>query len=819
MVPFQELPRDTATVELSIRATLHTGETSEQTLATIQVTSDPTIHAGQPPARVSCTEKPVVGICMTTYNPPLDLFARQIGSIQAQTYSEWVCVISDDCSETGRLERMREIIAGDSRFSLFSTSENLGFYRNFERALSILPGDVDFVALADQDDRWHPEKLETLIAQFDSRTTLVYSDMNIVDADGSVRSATYWTTRRNNYTNLASLLFANTVTGAAAVFRRSLLEYVLPFPDKVGDSYHDHWIACAALALGEIRYVDRPLYDYVQHGQNAIGHYAKRHDKVEQLFRLARWVLPPRSTEAWHQLLSDGRAIYHHHVLRICQFAKILDLRCGERMDPAKRNAVRRVASIETRRGAFWLFRRGLGDMLRPRSVTLGAEFRLLHAALWRWKLDSVALPALHPRATEPRSDASAAVKTVIDVSRMDQVAFIIKKIAPLRLRVRRTVRRVNLVIGIIDFKYVFGGYLTVFHLARRLSDEGFNVRLVIVDECDFQPEIWAEQFRAYEGLEGFLDNVEVVYAHDRTVPIDISAEDTFVATSWWTAHVAHKAVTTLGKSKFVYLSQDYEPIFYPMGPFAALANESYALPHYAVFSTELLRDYFRRNRLGVFASGNRTGDHDSVAFRNAITAVQPASPQEMARRRTRKLLFYARPESHAARNLFEIAVLGLCKAVDEGCFDRSWEFNGIGSLGTTRTLKLTKGRVMELLPRTTLSEYRTILSSHDVGISLMYSPHPSLVPIEMASAGMLTVTNRFLNKTADELHAISSNFVVCDATIAAVARGLSDAVNRVDRYDQRVAGARVNWSRTWGEAFDAGFMRRIVEFLHKSSR
>ena len=33
-----------------------------------------------------------------------------------------------------------------------------------------------------------------------------------------------------------------------------------------------------------------------------------------------------------------------------------------------------------------------------------------------------------------------------------------------------------------------------------------------------------------------------------------------------------------------------------------------------------------------------------------------------------------------------------------------------------------------------------------------MYTPHPSLVPIEMASAGMATVTNSFENKTADAM-------------------------------------------------------------------
>ena len=37
-----------------------------------------------------------------------------------------------------------------------------------------------------------------------------------------------------------------------------------------------------------------------------------------------------------------------------------------------------------------------------------------------------------------------------------------------------------------------------------------------------------------------------------------------------------------------------------------------------------------------------------------------------------------------------------------------------------------------------------------------MFTPHPSLVPIEMASAGMLTVTNTFDTKTRSRLDARS---------------------------------------------------------------
>ena len=74
--------------------------------------------------------------------------------------------------------------------------------------LSLVPAAAEFVALSDHDDDWQPDKLATLLAGFDRDTHLVYSDMRIVSADGTVLSDTYWTTRRNNHTNLISLLIS-----------------------------------------------------------------------------------------------------------------------------------------------------------------------------------------------------------------------------------------------------------------------------------------------------------------------------------------------------------------------------------------------------------------------------------------------------------------------------------------------------------------------------------------------------------------------------------------------------------------------------------
>src|SRR5205085_9738891 len=131
------------------------------------------------------------------------------------------------------------------------------------------------------------------------------------------------------------------------------------------------------------------------------------------------------------------------------------------------------------------------------------------------------------------------------------------------------------------------------------------------------------------------------------------SRGDGVVATTWWTAHLAADALRSLDAERFLYLIQEYEPFTFPMGSYAALADESYRFPHTALFSTELLRDYFRRHRLGVYAAGEAAGDARSAAFDNAITAIDPPGAAELEGRRPRRPLSSARPAPPAARSMF----------------------------------------------------------------------------------------------------------------------------------------------------------------------
>jgi glycosyltransferase involved in cell wall biosynthesis len=337
-----------------------------------------------------------VAICMATYEPPADLLRIQIQSLREQTHENWVCVISDDASTDEALAPLIELIEGDTRFVLSRGSERLGFYRNFERALSMAPQEAEFVTLCDQDDRWRPQKLERLL-QMVGDAELVYSDARIVSPDGQVLRPSYWTERRNNHTNFGSLLLANSVTGAASLFRRDLLDDALPFPPLHAKGFHDHWLAVVAMARGEIAYVDEPLYDYVQHGSAVIGHL--RANKRPRPIR--RHLI-----ERFRRPTGGSRAVYYYDWHQLLLFCEVLQLRCWERMPPAKRRTLMRLRHADSGvAGVAWMLGRRV-RRLWGNNETLDRELFYAYALLRRRAVSLYTAGRRRPNRVLPRDAA-----------------------------------------------------------------------------------------------------------------------------------------------------------------------------------------------------------------------------------------------------------------------------------------------------------------------------------------------------------------------------------------------------------------------------
>jgi hypothetical protein len=353
--------------ELALAVRLRSGREELAALGTIAAREpDP-----PPPAAGAA-----IAVCLATHEPDLERLAEQVASLRAQTERDWVCVVSDDASAPDTFAAIERLVAGDGRFSTSRSARRLGFYRNFERALALVPPDVEAVALCDQDDRWHPAKL-ALLREALGGGQLAFSDLRLVDGEGRVLRETLWEGRRNDHADLASLLVANSVPGASMLLRRSLLEIALPFPEVPGVPFHDHWLALSALTAGEIAYVDRPLYDYVRHGAAVLGGAA----------------------EAGRRR-SPGRAAYFDGYLPRVVMAQTLLERCPSATAPKRRVLARFIAAERSLRALAWLLGRGVPR----REVTLGGERALARGIAWR-RL-AAATARLRPRGdTGPSGD------------------------------------------------------------------------------------------------------------------------------------------------------------------------------------------------------------------------------------------------------------------------------------------------------------------------------------------------------------------------------------------------------------------------------
>jgi glycosyltransferase involved in cell wall biosynthesis len=249
----------------------------------------------------------VITICLAICDPDRALLEAQLASIETQTRHDWRCIVTDDASSPARVDWLARRL--DGRYRLIRGERRVGFYRNFERALAAVE-DSRFVALCDQDDRWHPEKLARSVAALEaSDAAMVVSARRIVDERGVRAIAPAPRVR-----DLGLLLLENTVAGAASLFRRALLDRALPFPDAAG-AFHDHWLACVAMLDGGIVALDEPLVDYRQHAGNVIGHRERSGGAWRRALALAA------NPRRWPNAIAEARQSAARELPRLERFA------------------------------------------------------------------------------------------------------------------------------------------------------------------------------------------------------------------------------------------------------------------------------------------------------------------------------------------------------------------------------------------------------------------------------------------------------------------------------------------------------------------
>ena len=355
----------------------------------------------------------------------------------------------------------------------------------------------------------------------------------------------------------------------------------------------------------------------------------------------------------------------------------------------------------------------------------------------------------------------------------------------------------VNVLLPSLRQKHMSGGPNTALLLACMLAERGERVRLIA---CDASLE--GEEAALYPYMQTLLgrplarDRIEIVDGFDRNKPISIGIHDVFLATAWWTAQIAKYAVVKTANKAFIYLIQDFEPILHEGSTFQARALETYSLPHIPVINTELLLDHLVREGAGRFADPAFAAD--ALWFNPALdrTHYFPAASQSSKK----VLLFYARP-SVARRNLFELGLVALRRAVASGAIDKDdWEVWAMGE--KIPPIALGQGVMLRPLPWMSFDDYARRVRTADLLLSLMLSPHPSYPPLEMAASGKLVVTNSFSVKTAERLREFSPNIIAAEPNAESVGQAIENAVGRINcglpSYDPSGAvGLPTDWDQS----------------------
>jgi glycosyltransferase involved in cell wall biosynthesis len=218
---------------------------------------------------------------MATYNGERFIH-EQLSSILAQLNADDEIVVVDDASSDQTLS----IVEGfcDRRIRIIRQPRNSGILKTFGRALQEARGEIVF--LSDQDDVWRPDKVSKISSIFAQRpeVSLVISDCSVIDAAGNVTLESRHKATRF-YLGAFRNIVSNRYLGCAMAFRRSTIEYCLPFPADIPQ--HDMWIGIVNQFVGRAEFINEPLFAYRRHDRNGSP---GQHAPIVQMIRW-RWSL------------------------------------------------------------------------------------------------------------------------------------------------------------------------------------------------------------------------------------------------------------------------------------------------------------------------------------------------------------------------------------------------------------------------------------------------------------------------------------------------------------------------------------------------
>ncbi len=188
--------------------------------------------------------KDLVSVVIAVYNGEKTL-KETINSILSQTYHDLEVIVVDD----GSTDKSREIVRGfdDKRISLI-LQKNSGSPA-VPRNAGMRTAKGEYIAFCDQDDLWHPEKIELQLAAFQKAKPdilgFVYTSAELVDELGKYLGVNEVSQAGNIDATVARrrLLCGNNITACSVVVPKAVIDDVgLLREDLFGVDDYELWL-------------------------------------------------------------------------------------------------------------------------------------------------------------------------------------------------------------------------------------------------------------------------------------------------------------------------------------------------------------------------------------------------------------------------------------------------------------------------------------------------------------------------------------------------------------------------------------------------
>ncbi len=357
----------------------------------------------------------------------------------------------------------------------------------------------------------------------------------------------------------------------------------------------------------------------------------------------------------------------------------------------------------------------------------------------------------------------------------------------------------------------LFGGYQAFFDFLAAVRKR-MDVRLELLVVSRISPEIHAgNMLRMQMKAPDILKLFEQVELFDPSRSMGIGPRTQVLSYAAELHHIASRIAACNARLPCFFV-QECETDFHPSGDMQSFVHASMKLPHSAIYNSSKLREFFEKSE------GHSDIASAAEAFSVIENPLRRLGETELARLaerpqdNRRSLIFYARPEAHAARNHFATFVHGLKLAVRKGVFSsHDWSFHGLGSLGLEDEIDLGSGLQLVLRPKMEKAEYEEFLLGADIGVSFISTPHPGIVHFQMANYGLTTLTNVTAFRDQSWLTEQNPNIVGTELDLVGVLKGLQRCVTLCEDRTMRIRNASLGAVRSQQDC-----IRDAVDFIVK---